>query len=44
MVVTRAHVDVDSETVELEVGMPADTLMRQFEAAGRVKRSKMRRT
>lgn len=44
MVVTRATVDVDSETVELEVGMPADTLMRQFEAAGSVKRSRLRRT
>jgi len=43
LVVTRASVNVDTETVELEVGMPADTLMRQFEAAGSVKRAKLHR-
>jgi len=43
LIVTRAHVDVDSEMVELEVGLPADTLMRQFEAAGSVKRAKLHR-
>lgn len=43
LLVTSVSVDVDNEAVTLEVGMPADTLMRQLEAAGSVRRAKLHR-
>jgi hypothetical protein len=41
LVVTRSTVDVDGGTVELEVGLPADILIEQLEAAGGITRVKL---
>ena len=39
LLVTSCHVDVDNQTVEMDVGLPADGLLRQLEQAGRLGRT-----
>jgi len=39
--VVRSHVDVDSETVDLELGLGADALIEQLEAAGAIRTIKL---
>ena len=43
MVITRCHVDVDGRQVNIEVGLPADKLLRQFEQAGSLRKANLRR-
>jgi hypothetical protein len=34
MLITRSHIDVDSQAVSIEVGLPGDALLRQLEQSG----------
>ena len=43
LLINRCHVDVDTQTVDIEVGIPADSLLRQLEQAGSLKKARLRR-